>query len=169
MKVFITGISGTGKTSIAEELNKEGIKAIDMDMHDLCFWVNKNTGEKVNYEANLDSEFINSHAWICDMEKLKNMLNTGDTIVMLGHPENDTEIIPFFDKLILLQCRPEIFIRRILNRTDNDFGKDETAQKYLLDTYEKFENDMLKNGAISINAENSLEQVVSEIMSEIDK
>lgn len=166
-KVFITGISGTGKTAIAEALKKRGINAIDMDMYDLCCWMNKLDGKRVDYEAKLDKTFIDSHIWVCDIELLKKMLDTEDVVVMLGHPENTEEILPLFDKFILLQCKPETFLKRILERKDNDFGKDETAQQHLLDTYEKFEKEMLNKGAISINVDILLDEVVNNIVSEI--
>jgi dephospho-CoA kinase len=166
-KVFITGISGTGKTAIVQVLKKKGINAVDMDEADLCFWVSKDNGKKVDYEAKLDKAFIDSHVWICDIELLNKTLNMESNVVMLGHPENTEEILPFFDKFILLQCKPETFLKRILERKDNDFGKDETAQQYLLDTYEKFESNMLEKGAISINTESSLEEVVGKIMDQL--
>jgi dephospho-CoA kinase len=166
-KVFITGISGTGKTAIAEALKKKGVNAFDMDMYDLCCWMNKLDGKKVDYEAKLDKAFIDSHIWVCDIELLKKMLDTENTVVMLGHPENTEEILPLFDKFILLQCNPETFLKRILERKDNDFGKDETAQQHLIGTYKKFESDMLKLGAQSLNVEASLDEVVNSIINKI--
>lgn len=166
-KVFITGISGTGKSAIAEALKNRGINAIDMDMYDLCCWVNKMDGKKVDYEAKLDKAFIDSHIWICDIELLKKMLSVEGKVVMLGHPENTEEILPLFNKFILLQCKPETFLKRILDRKDNDFGKDETAQQHLLDTYEKFEKEMLDNWAIPVNTDVTLEEVVDNIVNKI--
>lgn len=167
-KVFITGISGTGKTAIAKALKEKGVNAIDMDMYDLCYWISNDDGKKVDYEATLNRAFIDSHVWVCDTNLLKNMLDTEETIVMLGHPENTDEILPFFDKTVLLQCKPETFLKRIMNRQNNDFGKDETAQQHLLDTYEKFENDTLSKGAVSVSVEEPLSEVIDKIMTVIN-
>lgn len=165
-KVFITGISGTGKTAIAKELKERGVNAIDMDEYDLCYWINNKDKKKVDYEAELDKEFIDSHVWICNIEKLKSMLAEGVT-VMLGHPENVAEILPLFDKFILLQCSPETFMKRINERKDNDYGKHETAQKHILYTYQKFESEMLKLGAEPVSVEGSLDEVVDTILTKI--
>lgn len=167
-KVFITGISGTGKTAIAKALKERGINAIDMDEDDLCYWMNNEDGKKVDYEAELNKEFIDSHVWICDIKKLKNMLAEGVT-VMLGHPENVDEILSLFDKFILLQCPPDIFMKRILKREDNDYGKHEAAQQHILNTYKKFENDVLGKGAISISVEGSLDEAVGKVIEELKK
>ena len=46
MKVFITGMGGSGKSAIISELSQKGYKAIDLDKTDLCYWIKKTTGER---------------------------------------------------------------------------------------------------------------------------
>ncbi len=170
-KIFITGISGTGKTTIAHLLNAKGIHAISIDeVLGLCVWKNKISGKLVDYEAELNEFFITTHDWICDVDMLTRLLNeTIETIVVLGIAANQDSFLHLFDKTLLLQCRPETFIKRILERKDNDFGKDETAQKLLLASYKKFETDLLGKGAISIDAEQPVEDVAQTIVSLIYK
>lgn len=169
-KIYITGVSGTGKTTIAKLLNDKGVKAYSIDEVDnLCHWVNKNTGKVVDYEAKLDSEFINSHEWICDIRLLKEITEQKDFVVVLGLAENQADFVSLFDKVILLHCKPETFIKRVSQRKDNAFGQEKTAQEYLLNTYQKFESDTLKNGAIPISVEEPIDTVVKMIISEIKK
>jgi thymidylate kinase len=168
MKTFITGISGTGKTSIANALKERGVIAFSIDeVEGLCHWVNKTDGKVVDYEAKLDKEFIDSHVWVCDTEKLKELINQNENVVVLGMAENQEEFIPLFDKVLLLQCKPETFLKRIESREDNVFGKDKSAQEYLLNTYQEFENKMLEKGAVPIDVEKPLEEVVEEIIKQI--
>lgn len=163
--IFITGISGTGKTTIAGILKQKGFNAFSIDeVAGLCHWINKNDKTIVDYEAKLDQEFINSHEWICDITQLKSLLKSSGQTIVLGHAENESDFIPLFDKVVLLQCRPGTFLERILARTENDFGKDTTAQQYLLNTYEKFETEMLKKGAIAVNVDGPIDEVVNKIV-----
>jgi broad-specificity NMP kinase len=163
-KIYVTGISGTGKTTIAHELNKKGIKAFSIDeVPGLCFWINKASGIKVDYEAKLDQTFIDTHVWMCDVEHLKSLLSINENVIVLGHAENENDFLNLFDQIILLQCKPETFIRRILEREDNVFGKDETAQKYLLNTYKDFEEGMIKRGAVSVHTDEALDKVIDKI------
>jgi dephospho-CoA kinase len=168
-KIFITGISGTGKTTIENTLNSNGIYSIGIDeWPNLCFWKNKTTGEKVEYEAKLDKTFIDAHDWICDIKILKNLLEQNERIiVVLGSSSNQNDFLNLFDKILLLQCKPETFIKRIIERKDNDFGKDKSAQELILSWYEEFENNLLKKGAVPINTDKPLKKVVENIMKEI--
>lgn len=169
-KIYITGVSGTGKTTIAKLLNDRGVKSFSIDeVPNLCQWINKATGNVVDYEAKLDREFIDTHDWVCDAKLLKELIGQEGVVVVLGLAENQNDFISIFDKVILLQCKPETFIKRILERKDNVFGQDKTAQEYLLNTYQKFENDMLKNGAMPINVEEPIETVIEKIITEINK
>jgi dephospho-CoA kinase len=170
MKIYITGISGTGKTTITKELNKKGIKAYDLDeVPNLCNWFNRKTGKIVDCEVKLDRPFIESHKWVCDIELLKQLTNNDELVVILGNADNREEVSLLFDKIILLQCSPEVFLQRIKQRDNNDFGQDKSAQEYLLDTYEEFQNYFIKEGAIPINAEEELSKVSDNIISEIRK
>jgi broad-specificity NMP kinase len=167
-KAYITGVSGTGKTTITNLLNQKGIKAYSLDeVVGLCHWVNKTDGKVVNYEAKLDREFIESHSWICDIEKLKKLINQNEFVVVLGLADNQEEFLSFFDKIILLQCKPEIFLKRIKERTDNPFGQNKSAQEYLLDIYKQFEQKTLENGAVMVNTEEPIEIVVENIMKQV--
>jgi broad-specificity NMP kinase len=166
MKIYITGISGTGKTAIAKELEKKGFYVISIDeVPNLCVWIHKKTKEKVNYETELNKEFIDTHDWVCDVEYLNELIKKGTSpIFVLGLSSNQNDFMHLFDKVLLLQCKPETFISRIESRTDNDFGKDKTAQDVILSWYKNFENNMLEKGAVSIDVENSLYEVVENII-----
>lgn len=169
-KIFITGISGTGKTTIAHALNTKGIHSISIDeVPGLCVWKNKATGEKVDYETELNKTFIDSHDWICDVGILQKLLNVDkEIVVVLGSAANQNEFLSLFDKVLLLQCKPETFIERIMQRKDNDFGKDKSAQDLILSWYQEFENNLLGKGAVPINVEGSIDTVVEAIIKEIN-
>jgi adenylate kinase family enzyme len=164
-KVYITGVSGTGKTTLAAAFAAEGYHTVSIDEADLCLWVSKDSKTPVNYEAKLDQEFVDKHDWICDGNKLRDILATQEDILVFGIASNQNEFLDAFDKVIVLKCNPDIFIQRIVSRVDNDFGKDESIQKYLRDTHGAFENDLVARGAIEINTEQPVSQVVSAIKS----
>jgi broad-specificity NMP kinase len=168
MKIYITGVSGTGKTTITNKLIEKGVKAYGLDeTPNMCCWVNKSNGKIVDQEVALDKEFIELHTWICNVSELTKLISETESVVVLGMAENQNEFLHLFDKVILLQCKPETFIKRILERKDNIFGKEKSAQEYLLNTYKEYEIGMLKNGAVSVNTDAPIDTVVAKILSEI--
>ncbi len=169
-KIYITGVSGTGKTTIAKELEKRGFYTISIDeVENLCFWVHQATGEKHGGKnTELTLEFVDAHDWICDIEYLNKLLNKNvDVIFVLGMAGNQDEFLNMFDKILLLQCSPETFCKRIENRTDNDFGKDKKIQQQILDRYEAYAEKMLSKGAISIDTEKPIDEVVNEVIKQV--
>ncbi|PIQ91742.1 MAG: hypothetical protein COV70_02100 [Parcubacteria group bacterium CG11_big_fil_rev_8_21_14_0_20_39_22] len=168
-KIFITGISGTGKTTIAKELEKKGVYTIDVDeVEGLCTWIDKNRGQKASDDAILNDEFVSNHEWVCSVPQLIELMNKGDdVVVILGSPSNQKDFLHLFDKVLLLQCPPEVFIERIEMRTNNEFGKDKTAQKLILGWYEDFEKEMLDIGAIPIDATQPTDDVVEQVLKKI--
>lgn len=165
-KIYITGISGTGKTTIYEELKKKGFHAISLDETEgLCCWVNKETKEKVEGEVELNRDFTSKHDWICDTEYLKKLLTEDvDTVFVLGVASNQDEFLDMFDKVIILQCKPETFLHRLTHRTNNEFGKDKSLQETILGWYKEFEDKMLNRGAVSINTDRPVNVVVDDVI-----
>jgi dephospho-CoA kinase len=167
-KYLITGIPGTGKSTVAEELNKKGIRSIDIDSIDgMCHWENEQ-GERVDYITGIGKDWLDRNSYVCDLKKLEEMLTSekGD-IVVVGIVTNQKEILDLFDKVFLFYCDEKIFLHRLNNRDTNDFANNEEDQKHILGFYKEFESDMIKSGAIQINTGNSLEGVVEKIVSEI--
>ena len=104
--------------------------------------------------------------WICDGESLKKLLLAQDKEITfaLGMPANQDEFLPFFDSVLLLQCSEETFLNRIDIRTENTFGKEKVEREHILNFYKNFEEKLIKNGAVPINAENPVSKVADDIL-----
>ena len=167
-RFYITGVSGTGKSTVAEELKKRGIYTIDIDsIKGLSKWINKDTNKVSHQRPDIDKEFFKKNKNVCDREKLIEMMGNEEIVVVLGLRDNQNEILDLFDKIFLFSCSEDILMKRILNRTENDFGKHPLEQKMIIDSYKKYEKKMLEKGAILVNADKPLEEVVEEVIKNI--
>lgn len=166
MKVYITGISGTGKTTISKALIARGVTTIDID--DISHWENKLTGEWVGWKPGSSKKWHDLHGWLCDIDELEKILVSSENVIAIGHAHNQDAYLAFFDKIFILTCSPETAVARIMQRTDNDFGKDSAEQKILLEWQGRFEDEMLQKGASKINVERPLERVVADILSKLN-
>lgn len=168
---YITGIAGTGKSTLASELRKYNITTYDIDkVKGLCHWQHKETKLKAKYFTGVGKEWIDAHEWICDLEMLKEILkrHPGSDVVVFGIASNQEDYLKLFDKVFLLCCSEETFINRLNTRNEgNNFAKDKSEQEQILSWYKDFQNRMIKIGAISINTDEPLKKVVTRIRNEI--
>lgn len=163
-KVFVTGIAGTGKSTLANHLTERGFNTIDIDhVQDLCAWVNKETGEK-GYVSSPDNQFIDEHDWRCDMNMLQKLMDEyEDRVFVFGSVGDNGEFIPLFDTVVLLQCEPETMIHRLQTRDTNVFGKEKEVQERMLEWRKRFDALMLEAGAIPISTEADVEHIADEV------
>lgn len=161
---YITGVSGTGKTTLARELAKQGYKTIDQDK--LCVWKNNQTLERERFYPGIGKEFLENHDWYCDISKLNSILeeNHDRPVFVVGVSANQNEYLDTFTKIFLLKVRPEIFFERIDKREDNLFGKHQSEKDHIMSWYEDYEKEMIDKGAIEINGEVSVDQVIKQIL-----
>ena len=166
-RYYITGIAGTGKSAVGAEFKKLGYEVYDIDaVESLCHWQHKETGIEAKYNTGVGKEWLEAHDWICDEEKLRELLarNPEKDTIVVGIAYNQDKFISLFNKVFLLYCSPETFIKRIGTRSDgNNFGKDKSEQEQLLEWYQDFQQRMENLGAIPINTEIPLEGVVENI------
>ena len=121
MKIFITGIAGVGKSSVLKKLKEKGIYTIDIDeIGGLCQWINNETLKIEKWKPGMTNEWYHSHKYICDKKKLANLINKHKSdVAVAGLPSNRRDLLDLFDKVFLLQCREETFIKRIKERKWN--------------------------------------------------
>ncbi len=163
-KIYITGVPGTGKSTVAKELNKRGIFTIDLDdVEGLCGWVYMDTKEKVPLSETINFE---TQSYTCDPTKLQKLLETDkDTAVVVGIAGNQEDFLSYFDTVFLLHCNVETFLNRLLTRTENNFGQKVNEQEFLRGFYKEFEENLHAQGAVPIDAEKPLTEVVDELVS----
>ncbi len=167
---YITGVSGTGKSAIVAELKRRGILAYDIDgVSDLCHWRNRETKEKAEYFTGIGKEWLEAHEWICDPEKLEKLLKESNAgVIIAGIASNQKDFLHYFDKVFLLYCDEKTFLNRLATRNKgNQFAKDKSEQEHILSWYQDFQDEMLELGAIPINTEESIENVIQKILLKI--
>ena len=164
MKVYITGASGTGKTSIARELAARGISTLDMDT--ICHRAHRETGEKVGWEPGKPEEWYDAHGWVCNGGALEDFLAAHDNAVVVGLSSDQDTYLKLFDKVFVLYSRPEVIIERLNARKDNEFGKHPKEQERLLKWHRAFEQEMEAKGAIPVNTERPLSETVESLLTQ---
>lgn len=171
MKILITGVAGTGKSTISKELQKRGINSIDFsDIPDLCSWRDKITKQEVKYSLPVeDGKWFDSNERICNLNKLKDILDKYEDIIITGIASgNQTEYLKFFDKVLLLQCSPETFINRMKSRIPI-FGKTDAERNFVVDWQKELDPILLSYGAVPINTEGTIDSVMGKIIIEISQ
>lgn len=168
-KYFITGVAGTGKTTISLALKERGITVFDFaSVPGLCYWRDKITKEKSEYSPNRDKNWLDTHERICDPEGLKTLLdNQKSTVVITGVASgNQEELLGLFDKVFLLQCDPETLLKRFRTRETSVFAKGLDEQNATLEWQKKFDPHYLALGAIPIRTEGAINDVIKHLISQ---
>jgi shikimate kinase len=110
-RVFITGMSGTGKSSVIEALHSRGFTAIDTDYGDWC-------------EPSLVGDNLEM---IWREERMYQLLRAPLTssLFVSGCYSNQGKFYSYFDVKILFNAPIEVILERVAHRTTNSYGKSE--------------------------------------------
>lgn len=167
MKILLTGIAGTGKSTIVKALNERGVAAMDLhDVPDLFFWQDKTTKEKVEYTPGRPKEWFANVDRLCDMNKLKEILDQYADVVVAGTTSgsDQKEFLSNFDKIILLQADPETLIHRMQIRNNKSgYGKSKGEQEDNIEWQKEYDPLLLSLGAIPVDTKGNLDDVVNKI------
>lgn len=158
MKVYlIEGISGTGKTTVCEELNRRGYKAIEAD-EEIAHYADPKTGEPTEHKI--------PDNWIWNEEKFTNALKQArePLLFICGGAMNQEKFKHHFDKIFTLHIDDEILKHRLANRTNNDFGKHPDELALQLEWNKGAVKYSKERGTILIDATKPVSEVVDEIL-----
>lgn len=169
--IFITGANGSGKSEVGRKLQALGYESYDIDtILDLCVMVDRATHEPTVYDNGNDVEKMERMYWWYRKDKLKEFIldQKSDVAFYCGSPNNVVEIIDLFDTVMLLIASPENIRQRLSSRKDNGFGKSIEVQNYILNRKENMEKNLMDRGAISIDADQEIDKVIKDIVSNLN-
>ena len=104
-RVLLTGMSGTGKSSVIEMLAARGYKAVDTDNG----WCEPLPGGRQRWREDAIGQLLS--------------IEDADVLFVAGCEENQVRFHPRFDVIILLSAPAEILAERLASRTGNPYGK----------------------------------------------
>lgn len=170
---LIEGVSGTGKTAVAEELQRRDYHVIHGD-RELAYPGDLETGEPLNEPAHVSE--ADRVAWqhghhIWDIDKVRSLVadQCHSISFFCGGSRNFSRFMDVFDGIFILEIDPDTLKRRLDERVALDpaswGGKPE--EKELIARLRQTKEDIPANGII-IDATAPLERVVDEILSKCE-
>jgi dephospho-CoA kinase len=161
----VAGLSGTGKSTIVQHLQRAGELAWDAD--DLSFWRDRQTGEAVARPAVRPDGWVERYGWVIDPEGVRRCRDDADGRVgyLAGGAENEADVWGLFDTVVYLVTDDATIRERLATRTGNDFGRTDEELAMVLGWNDVLEAHYRKAGATIIDAGQPLPAVVEAVRS----
>jgi broad-specificity NMP kinase len=164
---LVEGVSGTGKTSVATELQRRGYHVLHGD-RDLAYKGDPVTQEPIDHSA-LDRDCPEMdfghrhHLW--DVARVKSLLadKSHEISFFCGGSRNFNSFIDHFDKVFVLDLDVETLKQRLSSRPAEEFGGRPDELEFILRLHATKED--LPREAITIDATAPLCVVVDDILS----
>lgn len=167
MRIFVGGITGSGKSTVAGVLKERGLICLDDSFdQNLSYWANKQTGERapepVDFSQPLD--------WNLDGQYLQEQFESaGNQIILIfDNAANQSSYYHLFDRLLALVADNKTIEYRIRNRVGNSFGKDPDELAWVLKENERLTRELRSVGALAIDANKPVEKVVNQTLSHVN-
>ncbi len=165
---FVTGISGAGKSTVREELNRRGVRAYDTDEDEIAQWTHKVTGvvTPLLADAHRTPEFLEQNIWRADPDRVRELAREAEQqpVFLCGSVGNDDEVWDLFAKVFLLSIDESTMRRRLATRTAHDFGQRPHELELVLAWGTVIEAYYEGRGAITVDATQSPAAVVDRIL-----
>ena len=145
-RVLLTGMSGTGKSTVIGKLASRGYKTVDTDDDGLSVW----TGTE----------------WLWDEDRIERLLSTDDAeaLFVSGTTRNQVTFYPQFDCVILLSAPVQVIVERLATRTTNDYGKNPDELAEVLWNQQTVEPLLRRGASLEVDTSAPLDQVIETIL-----
>jgi gluconate kinase len=168
MLVWVTGLSGTGKSSVAERLRELGHCSVDADDDGVSNWRSRATGEIVTSPPleERPRDWLERFGWNIDMHRVEALRHRADgrPVFLFGAVENEADVLAVADVVVCLVADAGTLQQRLAMRQTNDFGKAPGDVDAVMSWLGVFEQQHEAIGAAMIDAMQPLSQVVDAVL-----
>ncbi|MCO7127211.1 AAA family ATPase [Sporolactobacillus shoreicorticis] len=132
--IFITGMSGTGKSTTLAELARRGYTIVDTDYGGFSIEMSLPDGQ--------------SFEQLWHEERVRELLAKHDEGILFlsGCVPNQVQFYPQFDAVVLLSAPLDTILERVASRKNNPFGNSEEDREQIRRDFIAFEP-LLRDGA----------------------
>ncbi|HEU4324263.1 MAG TPA: AAA family ATPase [Roseiflexaceae bacterium] len=146
-RILLTGMSGTGKSTVIGELRARGYHAVDMD-------------EPGWSEHAPDGDWV----WCEDRVRELLALEDGEVLFVSGCATNQVRFYPQFDAIVLLSAPAQVLVQRLTTRTNNPYGKRPEELAATLGYLETVEPLLRRGATCEIDTRAPIDQVVAAVV-----
>jgi shikimate kinase len=160
-RILLTGLSGTGKSTLIAALATRGYKAVDADCAAFSRWAEPTSNADVfgpPVEAGRD--------WVWREDHIQDLLSTEDTDVLFvgGCAENMGQFLTQFDHIVLLRAPADVLVERLRTRTTNAYGKQPDEVTRVLGQMDTVEPLLQRAAGYEIDTSAPLDEVVTTVL-----
>ncbi len=150
LRVLVTGMSGTGKSTALEKLGERGHRVVDTDSDEWSHWVTLPDG---------------STDWVWREDTIIKLLTEHQqgTLFVAGCKSNQGKFYTLFDHVALLSAPADVILSRIAARENNTYGKSPEERDRVLCHLAEVEPRLRVTATIEIDASAPLDEVVRQL------
>jgi shikimate kinase len=161
-RVLLTGMSGTGKSTLIQALAARGYKAIDTDSDEWCEWVSVSGDPYVSGPT--------AHPdWVWREDRIQHLLSIEDAEVLFvsGCKSNQAKFYAQFDHVVLLRAPVQLVLERLATRTTNPYGKDPDERAQVLRYLHTVEPLLRRGASLEVDTSIPVEMVIETILDHV--
>ncbi len=161
VRVLLTGMSGTGKSTVVAELAARGYRAVDLDCDEYSEWV------AVADDAGTPGSPVEAgRDWVWREDRVRDLLARadGDMLFVSGCAANMSVFLPRFDRVVLLSAPADVIVERLAARAEGEYGTRPGDVARVLDNVETVEPLLRRIVGYEIDTSAPLEDVIAAVL-----
>ncbi|MEU9918889.1 AAA family ATPase [Streptomyces sp. NPDC051001] len=170
--VWVTGNSGTGKSTVCGVLRARGYVALDADEDGFCHWIDRATGDVVTDSPYpVPQGWLDRYGWAIVPERVETLVEESRSRIafLCGSAENEARVLDLFDVTVCLVIDEDTLRHRLATRTTNSFGQHPEELAAALKWNPRMRSIYESRGATIIDASKPLTEVVDSVIDTVQE